>query len=104
MWAQLITNRLKPGKGDADVLHLVELLKAAEQPGSGLVRSIAMRDQGDPNVVRFLAVFESEEKARAREGDSRRQDALASVRDAMAEAFDGAPEFNDLGVLAQYEG
>jgi len=47
MWAQLIQMRLKPGK---DMTEVDAQLRAAEQPGSGLVRSIAMRDQKDPTL------------------------------------------------------
>lgn len=98
MWAQLITTRLKPGR-DGDLPKLVELLRATEQPGSGLVRSTAMTDQNDPNRVYMLVVFESEERARARESDPRREEALRPARALMAEIFDGAPEFANLVVV-----
>jgi quinol monooxygenase YgiN len=98
MWAQLITTRLKQGRED-DLPRLVEQLRAVEQPGSGLVRSTAMQDQNDPSRVYMLVVFESEEKARARENDPRRQEGLQAARETMAEIFDGAPEFVDLTVL-----
>ncbi len=101
MWAQLISVRLKPGK-EADLSRLVEELKAAEQPGSGLLRSSAMQDQKDPNQVHMLVVFESEEKARERENDPRRNEGLQTARATMAEIFDGAPEFTDLTVLADW--
>jgi quinol monooxygenase YgiN len=98
MWAQLITTRLKPGRED-DLEGLVEMLRAVEQPGSGLLRSTAMRDQNDPARVYMLVVFESEEKARARENDPRREEGLQAARAKMAEIFDGAPEFVDLTVV-----
>jgi antibiotic biosynthesis monooxygenase (ABM) superfamily enzyme len=98
MWAQLITTRLKAGK-EGELQGLVEQLRATEQPGSGLVRSIAMLDQKDPSKVYMMVVFESEEKARAREQDSRRQEGLEVVRATMAEIFDGPPEFVDLTVV-----
>ena len=44
MWAQLITMHLKAGK-ESDLPKLFSQLRAAEQPGSGLVRSLTMRDQ-----------------------------------------------------------
>lgn len=97
MWAQLITTRLKPGR-EGDVPRLVEELEAAEQPGSGLLRSTTMVDQKDPSRVFTFVVFESEEKARAREQDPRRQEGLAKARAMMAEIFDGPPEFVDLTV------
>jgi hypothetical protein len=48
MWAQLITMRLKPGN---DTAELDKQLRAAEQPGSGLVRTLVMHDQTDPSQV-----------------------------------------------------
>lgn len=101
MWAQLITTRLKPGK-EEELPKLFEQLRASEQPGSGLVRSTAMRDQNDPSRVYMLVVFESEEHARAREQDERRQQGLDAARATMAEVFDGPPEFVDLVVVNDF--
>ncbi len=100
MWAQLITTRLKPGRED-ELPRLYEQLRALEQPGSGLVRSTAMVDQKDPSRVYMLVVFESEEKARARENDPRRLEGLQDARKTMAEIFDGPPEFVDLAVVEE---
>jgi len=99
MWAQLIKMELKPGEDPAEVF---EQIRAAEQPGSGLVRSVVMRDQADPSQVYTLVVFESEEKARAREQDPRRAEALQAVRAAMSEIFEGPPEFTDLTVVDEW--
>ncbi len=77
MRAQLITTRLKPGTGTAEP---DDQLRAAEQPGSGLVRTLVMRDQADSGQAYTLVVFESEDKARAREQDPRRQEALQAAR------------------------
>ena len=101
MWAQLITTRLKPGR-EQDLPKLFEQLQAVEQPGSGLLRSTAMRDQSDPSRVYMLVVFESEERARAREQDERRQQGLEAARATMAEVFDGPPEFVDLAVINDF--
>ncbi|MCU1465571.1 MAG: hypothetical protein JWM72_1499 [Actinomycetia bacterium] len=98
MWAQLITTRLKPGRED-DLPKLVEQLRATERPGSGLVRSTAMQDQKDPSRVYMLIVFESEEKARARENDPKREEALKPARAMMADIFEGGMEFVDLTVV-----
>lgn len=100
MWAQLITTRLKPGR-EGDLPRLFEQLRASEQPGSGLVRSTAFQDQNDPSRVFMVVVFESEEAARARENDPRRQESLHAARATMAEIFDGAPEFTDLTVVEE---
>jgi quinol monooxygenase YgiN len=100
MWAQLITMRVKQGK-DENVQKFLDLLRAAEQPDSGLVRSLTMRDQNDPSRIYTLVVFESEEHARARENDPRREERLQPARAALAEALDGAPEFVNLAVVAE---
>jgi hypothetical protein len=101
MWAQLIRARLKPGRDTAGVDSQI---RAAEQPGSGLVRTLVMHDQKDPGQVYTLVVFESEEKARAREQDPRRQERLAAARAMMADIFDGPPEFTDLTVTNEWTG
>ena len=101
MWAQLVKMRLKP---DKDTAGLDKQLRAAEQPGSGLVRTLVMHDQKDPSQVYALVVFESEEKARAREQDPRRQEALQAARAMMADIFDGPPEFTDLRVADEWTG
>jgi len=59
---------------------------------------MTMRDQSDPSQVYVLVVFESEEKARAREQDPRRQEGLKPVQ-ALAEILDGPREFVDLTVV-----
>jgi len=61
-----------------------------------------MRDQKDPSRVYMLVVFESEERARAREQDERRQQGLEAARATMAEVFDGPPEFVDLAVINDF--
>lgn len=103
MWIQIIKTRLKPGK-EAELTALMDQLNAIEQPDSGLVRSTATRDQKDPNTIYLIVTFESEEKARAREHDERRQEGLQSVRQTMAQIFDGSPEFIDLDVIAEHTG
>jgi len=98
MWAQMIASRLKPGR-EGDLEKLTAQLKAAEQPASGLVHSTVTRDAKDPSRVIMFVVFESEEMARERENDSRRQEGLQEARTIMMEIFDGAPEFTDLTVV-----
>lgn len=100
MWAQMIKMRLKSGK-DVELSVLMDQLKAAEQPGSGLLRSTTMRDQHDPRTVYTMVVFDSEGSARARESDPRRGEALGSARETMAEIFEGPPEFIDLSVVTE---
>jgi hypothetical protein len=99
MWAQLIEMKLKPGK---DTAEMVEQIRAAEQPGSGLVRSIFMHDQADPSRVYTLVVFASEEHARAREHDPRRNEQLLTARSVMADILDGPPKFTDLVVTGEW--
>jgi hypothetical protein len=78
--------------------------RAAEQPGSGLVREMFLRDQKDPDQAYILAVFESEEKARAREQDPRRQEGLKVMQASMADVLAGPPEFSDLTVTDEWTG
>jgi quinol monooxygenase YgiN len=101
MWAQLIKTRMRPGK-EADLARTFEQLRAIEQPGSGLLRTTAMRDQNDPTWFYLLVVFESEEKARAREQDPRRREGLQAVSATMADVFDAPPEFVDLTVVEEW--
>lgn len=103
MWAQLIDVRLKDD-AEGGLTRVIEQLQAIEQPGSGLVRSTAMRDQNDPSRLLMLVVFESEEAARARESDPRRQEGLAEIRATMAEIFAGPPAFTDLTVVHEMSG
>jgi heme-degrading monooxygenase HmoA len=99
MWAQLMKMRLKPER-EQDLAGVSAPLQALEQPGSGLLRTMTMRDQSDPSQVYVLVVFESEEKARAREQDPRRQEGLKPAQATLAEILDGPPEFVDL-IVAQ---
>jgi hypothetical protein len=101
MWAQLITTRLKAGR-EGDLARLEEQIRKAEQPDSGLIRSFMLQDQKDPSRAYMLIIFESEEKARARESDPRREDGLQAARKIMAEIFEGAPEFVDLTVVEEF--
>jgi heme-degrading monooxygenase HmoA len=98
MWAQLISMRLEEGSED-ELAGLMDALDAVEQPGSGLLRSLAMTERDDPRQVHVVVVFESEEKARAREADPRRREALVPAREKMAEIFEGSPTFADLDVV-----
>ena len=103
MWAQLIQMRMKPGK-ESELPKLIEQLRATEQADSGLVRSTFMQDQNDPSRLYGLVVFESEEAARARESDPRRQDAIKAVGATMSDIFEGDRVFVDLSVVAEYTG
>ena len=98
MWAQLMKMRLKPEK-EQELAGVFEQLQALEQPGSGLLRTMTMRDQSDPSQVYVLVLFESEEKASASEQDPRRQEGLKPVQAALAEILDGPREFVYLTVV-----
>jgi hypothetical protein len=45
-----------------------------------------------------LVVFESEDKARAREQNPRRQESMAVIMSGMADVLESSPEFVDLTV------
>jgi quinol monooxygenase YgiN len=101
MWAQLMRWQLKPGK---DTAGLREQLQAVEQPDSGLLRTMIMQDQKNPDQFYTLVVFESEEKARARERDPRRREGLQTLRAMLADMLASPPEFTDLAVAEEWTG
>ena len=98
MWAQLQKVSSKPER-QAELLGVFEQLQAIEQADSGLSRTLVMRSRADPNLVYVLVLFDSEEKARAREQDPRRQQGLERIRAALGGVLDGPPEFFDLDVV-----
>jgi quinol monooxygenase YgiN len=63
-----------------------------------------LRDQKDPDQAYILAVFESEERARAREQDPRRREGLQAMQATMADILAGPPEFTDLTVADEWTG
>ena len=99
MWAQLIKAQVKPG---TDLAAMTEVLKAAEQPDSGLLREIFMHDQNDPTSVYVIVMFENEEKAREREQDPRRADGQKAIGEFLAGALAAPPEFVDLTVTTDW--
>ena len=99
MWAQLMSFRVKPGN---DTAGLRKQLQAIEQPDSGLLRTMVLQDQKDPDHFYTLVVFESEEKARARERDPRREEGLQVLRAMLADKLAGPPEFTDLAVAEEW--
>jgi quinol monooxygenase YgiN len=101
MWAQISKSRLKPGT-DEQVAAMLAQLRAIEQPDSGLIRTLVMRDQKDPATLYLLVLFESEEKARAREQDPRRAEGIGQARAILHEVLDGPPEFIDLDVVEEF--
>jgi heme-degrading monooxygenase HmoA len=98
MWAQVQRVKTSP-ESDAEVLEVFDQLRAIEQEDSGLLQTLVLRSQADPADVFVVVVFESEEKARAREVDPRRQEPLERIRGAMGNLLDGPPEFFDCDVL-----
>ena len=98
MWAQIQKVSTNPER-EAEVLGIFEQLRAIEQEDSGLLQTLVMRSQTDPTEVFVVVVFESEEKARAREEDPRRQEPLQGIRGAMGDVLNGPPEFFDCDVL-----
>jgi hypothetical protein len=101
VWAQLISVRVREG-AEGEIVRIMEMLRGIEQPDSGLIRHLAFRDQADPQLIRTLALFESEEKARAREADPRRHEVQASAQAIMAGVIEGQPIFDNLDVLVEF--
>ena len=98
MWAQLQRVSTDP-ENEAEMLAIFDQLREIEQPDSGLVRTLVMRSQAEPSEVFVLVLFESEEKARARDTDPRRAEPLARIRATMGSVLNGPPEFFDCDVL-----
>jgi heme-degrading monooxygenase HmoA len=98
MWAQLQRVSTDPER-EADLVAVFDRLREVEQQDSGLVQTLVLRSRADPTDTFVVVVFESEEKARAREQDPRRQEALASIRGALGDLLDGPPEFFDCDVV-----
>ena len=101
MWAQLIRMPAKPGK---DLTGLSQALRDAEQPGSGLIRTLSMRDQSDPPSCTHSSC--STARRRPARGSRTRvaRSALQDVRAMMADILDGPPEFVDLVVEEEWTG
>ena len=76
-----------------------ERIQALEEPGSGLLRTTICWDQKDPQVSYVLVVFETEEKARAREENPRRKEGMAAIQSGLSDVLEGPPEFVDLTVV-----
>jgi hypothetical protein len=103
MWAQFIAGRLKADNED-DLPRLIERLRAVERPGSGHLRTTAMRDDNDTRRVFLLVMFESQEQALALENDLQLQEGVQAMRDTMAEIFDGRPEYAGLTIVDEWAG
>jgi heme-degrading monooxygenase HmoA len=87
------------GTFDPERRHREPSRAGTGQKDSGLLQTLVMRSQKDPTEVFVVVVFESEEKARAREQDPRRQEPLQRIRAAMGDVLSGPPEFFDCNVL-----
>lgn len=103
VWAQLQKVSTKPER-EAELLDVFDQLRAIEQADSGLLKTMVMRSSAEPSQVYVLVVFESQEKARAREQDPRRLQGLARIRAAMGAILDRPPEFFDLDVVRDEPG
>lgn len=98
MWAQVQQVSSDPDR-EAQLLEVFEQLGAIEQEDSGLVQTLVMRSQADPTEVFVVVVFESEEKARTRDKDPRRQEPLGRIRASMGDVLNRPPEFFDCNVV-----
>lgn len=99
MWVQIISVQVNPGE---NIDRVIATLKAGEQPGSGLIRELFLQDQKDPQRFSIVAMFESEEQARAREADPRRADTSAQMRTIMGEILAAPPQFTDCTVVEDW--
>lgn len=97
MWAQLIKSRMKPGS-EAEFSRIREGLRARISQRPGLIRSVTMQSQGDPQEIYTLIVFESEEQAREGERALSQDPFFQQIRD----LGEGTPEYVDLNVIDEY--
>lgn len=100
MWAQLITIEVKPGN---DIGAVIAAIKAGELPDSGLIRETFLRDRSNPARFHIMALFESEEAARAREADPRRTEATAAIQSGLRDILAATPQFTDLDVIEDWD-
>jgi heme-degrading monooxygenase HmoA len=98
MWAQLQRISTNPEK-EPQMLEIFEQLRAIEPEDSGLLQTLVMRSQAEPTEVFVLVVFDSEEKARSRDKDPRRQEPLQRIRASIGDVLNGPPEFFDCNVV-----
>jgi heme-degrading monooxygenase HmoA len=98
VWAQVQRVRSHPDH-EAEVLEAFERLREIEQDDSGLVQTLVLRSQSDPSDVFVVVVMESEERARERERDPRRQEGLVGIRNLLGGVLEGPPEFFDCDVV-----
>ncbi len=81
--------------------ELIELLESFEQPGSGLVRQIAIRDQNGSSRVCMQAVVEKRAENHERERDPRRRQGARVSRAKSGKIIDGTSEFVELTVVVE---
>ena len=91
--------QVKPGE---NIDRVVATLKAGEQPESGLIREMFLQDQKDPERFSIVALFESEQAARAREADPRRAATSAQMREILGEILAAPPQFTDCTVVEDW--
>ena len=96
MWAQIIKSRMKPGVED-DMASIGDEMRARIGQRPGLIRSLWMQNQNDPQEYYTLIVFETEEQAREGERTLEQDELFQRVR-AMTE---GTPEYVDLNVIEE---
>ena len=99
MWVQIISVQVKPGE---NIDRVIATLKAGEQPESGLIRELFLTDQKDPERFSIIAMFDTEEAARAREADPRRAETSAQMREIMGEILAAPPQFTDCTVVEDW--
>ena len=98
MFGQVMVMDVKPDRV-GDLPRIFELLAEAEQPDSGWLRTVVLRDRGDAHRLFTVVVFENEEKARTRENDPRRTEKLSEAQALLREVLAAPPQFHDCDVL-----
>lgn len=97
MWAQIVKVRLKAGvERERDEIR--EEMKSRISRRPGLVRSVWMQNQADPQEYYTLIIFESEEQARAGESELEADPIFQRMRS----LGEGMPEYVNLDVLESF--
>jgi antibiotic biosynthesis monooxygenase (ABM) superfamily enzyme len=94
MWAQIIKTRMKPGV-ERDMAEIRDEMMDRVGQRPGLIRSLWMQNQNDPQEYYTVIVFETEEQARAGERELEQDPLFQRIRS----LGEGTPEYIDLNVI-----
>ena len=97
MWAQIVKTRMRQGV-EQEMAEIGDAMRSRIGERPGLVRSLWMQNQEDPQEYYTVIVFESEEQARAGERELEQDPLFQRVRS----LGEGTPEFVNLNVIESF--